>query len=218
MNSLLFLFGSAFVIALSGALTPGPVLTTVISETLKRGFWAGPVMVAGHATLEFLLLLGVVAGLGSWITQPAVMRLLGLVGGVLLLGMGTHMIASSGRVARAGLEPTTDIRAAVRGPFLAGIVMSLSNPYWTIWWATIGLNLASLALQQGAAGLISFYSGHILADLVWYSLVSGAVASGRRICSPRVYQGVLIACGVMLLGLGSYFGLSVGLRVFGGST
>jgi threonine/homoserine/homoserine lactone efflux protein len=86
----------------------------------------------------------------------------------------------------------------------AGTLRSRSAPSEG-WWATIGLNHASRALAHGVVGLGSFYVGHISADLVWYSAVSAAVASGRRICPPVVYRILFILCGVALIGLGAYF-------------
>lgn len=90
-------------------------------------------------------------------------------------------------------------------PVAAGILVSLSNPYWSMWWATVGLLYITQALQSGKMGLVSFYSGHILADLAWYVLVSAVVAGGRRYINQRVYNGVLVVCGVFVLGLGVYF-------------
>ena len=211
MGAYLFLFWTAFVIGLSGAMMPGPVLTATISETLKRGFRAGPLIVAGHAVLEMLVLAAVVAGLGRWITQPVVMRLLGLVGGGLLIVMGSHMAWTAEAAVRTALQSVPEPRASLRGPFLTGILTSVSNAYWSIWWATIGLNLASVALRHGLPGLLSFYSGHILADLAWYSLVAAAVASGRRLCPPPVYRLLITLCGLALVGLGSLFFFRLGL-------
>lgn len=204
-GQLLFLFWSAFVIGFSGAMAPGPVLTTTISEVMKRGFKAGPLIVAGHAILEILLLVAVVAGLGVWITREKTMAVLGVGGGVLLVLMGAQMALSAGRTADQALGAGGDPKTAVRGPMLAGILTSLSNPYWAIWWATIGLNLAAVALKSGIVGLASFYTGHILADLTWYSVVAAAVASGRRICPRGVYVGLFVLCGFALVGLGAYF-------------
>lgn len=205
MGAYLLLFWTAFVIGLSGAMMPGPVLTATISETLKRGFRAGPLIVAGHAILEIVVLAAVVAGLGHWITQPAVKRMLGLLGGGLLILMGAHMAWTAEVAVRVALGTRPDPKAAVRGPMLAGILTSLSNPYWAIWWATIGLNLASLALKNGLPGLATFYSGHILSDLAWYSAVAAAVASGRRLCPPPAYRVLITACGLALVGLGGLF-------------
>ncbi|MCX6997205.1 MAG: LysE family transporter [Kiritimatiellaeota bacterium] len=204
-SNLLFLFWSAFVIGLSGAMAPGPVLTATISEVLKRGFRAGPLIVLGHALLELALLGAVIAGLSVWITRPAVLGALGVGGGLLLAVLGVHMMATSKKMAWAALNTRAEARAAIRGPVLTGILTSLSTPLWALWWATIGLNYAALALKQGLPGLTAFYSGHILADLAWYSLVALAVASGRRICPPHVYRILFLLCGLALTGLGGYF-------------
>jgi threonine/homoserine/homoserine lactone efflux protein len=98
-------------------------------------------------------------------------------------------------------------------PVVAGILTSLSNPYWTIWWATIGLGYIVLSRRLGTVGLLSFYVGHILSDLSWYSFVALALTLGRRAISDRIYRGVVAVCGVFLVGFGAYFGYS-GLRMF----
>jgi threonine/homoserine/homoserine lactone efflux protein len=213
-SSLAFLFGTAFVVGLSGALAPGPVLTATISETLKRGFWAGPLIVLGHALLEILLLVALVAGLGDWLTRPLFQGILGVVGGALLALMGVRMMATARDSVFEALTTTPDRRAALRGPILTGILTSLANPFWSIWWATVGLTYVSMALKRGVLGLGAFYTGHILADLAWYSLVAAAIASGRRILPVRVYMLLFLLCGLALAGLGGYFlGTSIG-KVF----
>ena len=214
MSQLFFLFWSAFVVALSGALMPGPVLTATISEVMKRGFKAGPLIVAGHAILEICLLVAVVAGLGPWITKNTTMGVVGIGGGALLVLMGIQMAVTARKVADAAMTSKADPASAIRGPVLTGILTSLSNPYWAIWWATIGLNFAALALKSGLAGLASFYTGHILADLAWYSVIAAAVASGRKICPRAVYVSLIAVCGIVLVGLGVYFFVG-GLRRFG---
>jgi threonine/homoserine/homoserine lactone efflux protein len=205
MSQLFFLFCSAFVVALSGALMPGPVLTATISEVMKRGFKAGPLIIAGHAILELALLASLVGGLGTWIQRNATMGVLGIGGGALLFMMGAQMALTAGTAADEALHAKADSRAVIRGPVLTGILTSLSNPYWALWWATTGLYLLSLALKSGLPGLVSFYVGHILADLAWYSLVAAAVSSGRRLCPRAAYVGLIVSCGVVLVALGIYF-------------
>jgi arginine exporter protein ArgO len=63
----------------------------------------------------------------------------------------------------------------------------------------------TLALKSGTAGIASFFTGHIMADLLWYSLIAAAVAGGRRFLKQQVYQVIIILCGVFLTGLGGYF-------------
>jgi threonine/homoserine/homoserine lactone efflux protein len=49
------IFGGSFALALSGVLLPGPLLTVTISESARRGFKAGPLLITGHGLLEFSL-------------------------------------------------------------------------------------------------------------------------------------------------------------------
>ena len=54
MNPLVLagLASTSFIVALSGALMPGPLLTVTVGEAARRGFWAGPLIMVGHALLE----------------------------------------------------------------------------------------------------------------------------------------------------------------------
>jgi len=218
MNSLLFLFWSAFIVGLSGAIMPGPVLSVTIGETMKRGFVAGPLIVLGHAILELIVIAAAVWGLGIWIRQPPVLGGLGIAGGLMLLATGIQMILTSRSAAIEAAQPGREFQRAARGPILAGVLMSLANPYWTLWWVTIGLNYVALACQQGFPGLASFYAGHITADLAWYSLISAAVASGRRWVFPGIHRIIIVACGIALGGLGLFFltrGIQLLIRIGG---
>lgn len=212
MQTLLFLFGSSFVVGLSGAVMPGPVLTATISETLKRGFSAGPLIVLGHGLLEIVLISILVLGLAQWLEQEAVLAVLLLVGGCILVLMGAHMALTADQAVREALAAGEHAVPAVRGPVLAGIFTSLSNPYWSVWWATIGLGYVAIAWESGIPGVICFYTGHILSDLVWFSFVALMVSAGRRLVPPRVYRVVITLCGLALVALGALFaGRGLGL-------
>ena len=203
MFPLLTIFAGAFVVGLSGAMAPGPVLTVTISETLKRGFKAGPLIVLGHAALEIMLLLLIAAGLGPFFEHPVVTTVFLSAGGAVLLWMGGQMVVTNKKTTEDALNAKG--AESPYGPVLAGIVLSLTNPFWIIWWVTVGMGFVMQSLQFGIAGLLSFYFGHILADLAWYSFVAFSVSAGRRLCPPMLYRVVFIACGLALLGLGGLF-------------
>lgn len=203
MLSLLTIFAGAFVVGLSGAMAPGPVLTVTISETLKRGFRAGPLIVLGHALLEIALLALIGLGLGPIFEHPTFVRVFMSAGGLVLLWMGTQMLFTNKRITEEALNATGT--ESPYGPVLAGIVLSVSNPYWIIWWVTIGMGFVTQSLQYGLIGLICFYCGHILSDLAWFSFVSFSVSAGRRLCPPMAYRILFILCGTILLVLGAVF-------------
>ncbi len=206
---LVTIFATSFVIALSGALMPGPLLTVTLSESARRGFVAGPLIVLGHGILELILVLLLLLGLAPVLNNNYVVGGVGLVGAVVLVWMAVGMIRSL---------PSLSLQRVATGnqgthPVWAGILMSLANPYWTIWWATIGLGYILYSLKLGLLGVTAFFIGHILADLLWYAAVSFTVAHGRRFMSDRIYKGIIACCAVALLVFGLYFGFSGAQRL-----
>lgn len=190
-------------VGLSGALMPGPLLTVTISESYRRGFIAGPLLVAGHAVLEGTLVSLLMLGLDRVVGNDVFYGLVGVAGGAFLFWMGLGMAVEvrDGRL-RLDLEDRSPGRL---GPFLSGLTVSLSNPYWFMWWATFGLSWMLRSLQRGIAGVLFFYSGHIMADVLWYFLVAMLVVTGKRFLSDRVYNYVILICGAFLLVLGARF-------------
>lgn len=201
LTALFTIFASSFVIALSGALMPGPLLTATISESSRHGFIAGPLMMIGHAILELALVIALLLGLAPFIQQPVVFAATALIGSVILLGMAFRMFRS---LPSLHLSWEGD-RKRRNHPMISGILMSVANPYWIIWWATIGLGYILYSWRFGFLGIAFFFVGHILADLVWYSLVAAAVARGRHFLTNRLYRGLIAFCAVFLIVFAGYF-------------
>jgi threonine/homoserine/homoserine lactone efflux protein len=198
---LLSIFASSFVIALSGALMPGPLLTATISESTRRGFLAGPLMMAGHGILELGLVIALLLGLAPFLQKAEVFVAIAFIGSIILLWMAFGMLRSLPTLRLAwdsGQESQNH-------PVVSGILMSVANPYWIIWWATIGFGYILYAWKFGPWGIAFFFAGHILADLVWYSLVSAAVAGGRHFLTDRLYRGLIAGCAIFLVLFGMLF-------------
>ncbi|MRS12707.1 MAG: lysine transporter LysE [Actinobacteria bacterium] len=202
----LALGGAAFVVALSGAMAPGPFLTVTIARTLTKGRLSAALMLVGHAALEALLLVGFAFGLQKVLTNPHAANVLALLGGAVLLWMGWGFLRGA---IKGTIRPQGDSTAVTSrfGPILHGAAMSLASPYWTLWWATIGVKLASDALAIGWWGFAAFFIGHELADVAWYGFVIAAVSKGRHLLADRPYRAIIGACALFLLYLGAKFAL-----------
>jgi len=196
------IFIISFVIALSGALAPGPLLTAVIYESSRYGAKSGPFIILGHAIAEIVIVILIVVGATRFINNPVFFNIIYIIGAGVLFYFGLKILFSLNKITFASIS-TPQLKSSHLA--LQGITLSVINPYWSIWWLTIGLGLILSAEKQGLTGLFFFFSGHIMADLGWYSLVSWSTAKSKKIMSLRIYKSILGACGVFLLGFGIYF-------------
>jgi threonine/homoserine/homoserine lactone efflux protein len=203
-------FIQSFILALSGALAPGPLLTYDIQLAYKKGFWVGPQLILGHAILELVLIVGLIAGLGKFIQLPVTQIILGIFGGLLLLWMGYDLIWAESKKSIVAVkeQAATNEKTAVlsnMNPVAAGFIISLSNPYFLIWWAVIGLGIMTKSLTLGWTGIVVFFCAHELVDLSWYTMISAAISTGRELISKGIYRWLLIICGIFLIFLAGKF-------------
>lgn len=196
------LFFLSFVLGFTGAMSPGPFLSYAIAESAKRGRHVGPQLVLGHAVPELAIMLLITLGLGSFLTRKPLLAVISFVGGALLVYMGIGaMRGLKGYALGAASAP----KGPHLHPILSGIILSVSNPYWFIWWFSVAIGYVMLARSLGIGALIAFFTGHISADLAWYTFVSfGAHIGGRRV-GAGVLQIVLLVCNLFLIFFGAYF-------------
>jgi threonine/homoserine/homoserine lactone efflux protein len=158
-------------------------------------------MILGHGILELTLILALLAGLAPILKRDDVFIVIALAGGGILMWMAVAMFRSL---------PDLRLDFEVQGEthqnlVVAGIVFSLANPYWTIWWASIGLGYIMQSVKFGFLGVASFFAGHILADLAWYAVVSFGVAKGKNYFSDAAYRRLIGGCASFLLLFSCYF-------------
>ena len=180
---------------------PGPLLAVTVSESSRRGRSAGPLLVLGHGILESVLVIAVVLGLARFFSSPPVIGVVSLVGSAVMCWMGLGMI----RVVRKLTLSVAASDCGTMNPAILGILTSLANPYWTLWWATIGVALLFSWPEAGWLGMVMFLVGHVLSDLAWYSLVGAGVAKGRKLMSDKTYRWLIGICGGALVAFGFWF-------------
>ncbi|MFO7849717.1 MAG: LysE family transporter, partial [Spirochaetia bacterium] len=94
MYQLPTLFISSFLIALSGAMMPGPLLTATIGESVKRGAKAGPLIMSGHALLEGALVIALMFGLAPLLQRDTFFIGVSFAGAAILAWMSVGMLRS----------------------------------------------------------------------------------------------------------------------------
>lgn len=211
MNSAAQIFFGSLMVAFTGALVPGPMFTLVITSVAQKGFWTSVFIVVGHSILELLIVICFYLGILKYLDNPLVIKIISILGGAFLLYMAADIIISLARRKirldfDAGKKITQGLGTkntfAIVGK---GILISLANPYWYIWWITIGATFMLQSVAHSFGGVSAFYTGHILADFIWYMFIGFVVSTGRRFLNQKVYSGILIACSIFLIYLGIKF-------------
>jgi threonine/homoserine/homoserine lactone efflux protein len=82
---------------------------------------------------------------------------------------------------------------------------SAANPYFLIWWLTVGSAIVLSGHQVFLAMSVLFLIGHWDADVLWYTLVSASLYRGRALLSKVIYGKILALCGCFLMLVGAYY-------------
>ncbi len=199
-------------LSLTGALSPGPLTTMAITEGARCGRWAGVRLALGHGLIEIPLVFAIAYGLGVWLRQPVLRGIVGLVGAGVLLWMGYGLVMGAWRgelrMASAGEKAAMGPGGGLLrfGHVSGGLMLTVTNPYWSFWWATVGAGRITevAALSFGPLAIGGLALTHWLTDLGWLGGLSFLTASGRTVIGDRVYRGVLIGCGLFLIAFGFY--------------
>ncbi len=227
---------TSFLVGLSGALVPGPMLTVTISDSFKKGFIAGPLITSGHIFTELCLVLLILFGLGWLIGSNTASFIIGILGGIVLVIMGFQIfkeepplkdmtpgeiqdnnssniefIEQTSKVhnPKSHIISSTDSSNKNSSSFrsiINGVLTSLSNPFFFIWWATIGGAFIFKGMAMaGFLGIFAFLLGHWSSDVAWFSTVSFFSSRSSVLMQPDNYRTIMRICGVVMIFVGGYF-------------
>jgi len=196
--SLFFFLLKAIVVSLSGVMAPGPVTAAAIAKGQRQRF-AGALIAVGHGIIEFPLMILIVLGMDELLKSAKTQIVIGLAGGAFLLFMAIQMLRD---IRKTDYTPEKSYKT---GPVITGFLLSVGNPYFLLWWASVGLALATEATQLGIWAFALFAVIHWLCDLVWLQVLSWASFKGSALLGPRSQRIVLLVCSLALFFFGLYF-------------
>ena len=191
---------SVVVISFSGVMMPGPMFAVTVAKSY-RSPWAGTQIALGHAVIEVPLILLIYFGFAQFFENSIVQLVLSILGGGMIIWLGIGMFRVRAKVVKEGKDLPYNA-------FTAGIITSGLNPFFLLWWATIGSMLIMRFTEFGISGLTVFIIVHWLCDLVWLSFVSVLVYKSRSLWGQRFQEWVFIASSLLLAGFGLWFVVS----------
>ncbi len=181
---------SAIVISLSGVLSPGPMTVAAIQQG-GRSKLTGLYIAFGHGVVEIPLIILIFLGADIILKLDWIRILIGIAGGIYLMFIGKNLLF---------IKNNKDVyqNNKTRSSFYSGILLSIGNPYFLLWWGTIGAGLVFSALKFGLIGLFLFSLLHWLCDVIWYGFISIASFKGTKLLGEGVYKKISILCGIAM--------------------
>jgi threonine/homoserine/homoserine lactone efflux protein len=177
---------------------PGPMFTVTLAKSLKSP-WAGVWVSLGHAVIEVPLIMLIYFGLARFFQNDMVQLALSVAGGGMIIWMGVGLFRARRELAREGKDTSYNA-------FTAGILMSGLNPFFLVWWVTVGSLLLITFLEAvGTWGLPIFVVVHWLCDFIWLSIVSFTIYRTHSFWGPRIQEWVFIVLSLALLYFGGQF-------------
>lgn len=199
MTALILFLAKAVTISLSGVMAPGPVTAATIAAG-TRSRHAGGLIAVGHGIVELPLVLCIWAGMGRLFLQSETVKMvIGFVGGAFLLFMGIQMLRSVGKNNEKVIQHTS------QNPLWTGIILSAGNPFFLLWWPTVGLVLIKDVQEFGGLAFALFITTHWLCDLVWLEALSWTSFKGAKLLGGRTQYVVLLVCSLTLVSFGLFF-------------
>lgn len=189
-------------VSASGVLAPGPLFFTNILYGTKQGARAGLKVAYGHTVVELPLIVLLAAGLFTSAAAAQYAGAIGLAGGIGILGFAGLQIAGALRKKGIQAAPAT---ASRKSPFVAGVALSALNPFFLLWWFTVGLKLISDSATFGlAAGIAILFALHIWMDYAWLAGTAYLASKGSSVIKSKYYPLLLLGLTAVL----AYYGVS----------
>jgi threonine/homoserine/homoserine lactone efflux protein len=185
---------TVILISLSGVMAPGPLFAATIAEG-RRNKFAGVLISLGHATVEVPIIVTLFL-FGTIIATEFVKAIVGFLGGIVLLFLAYSELKS--------FSSNGDDGKSIRG-FLTGVVMSSFNPYFIIWWLTIGFALVMQSLQYGLIGLLVFIIVHEFCDFSWLSFVAYTSNKASNIWGKKARKMLAVISVSIFMVFGAWF-------------
>ncbi|WP_440951719.1 LysE family transporter [Methanococcoides sp. FTZ1] len=193
-----------FTIGISAALVPGPMMLATVGISLEKGWRSGPFVFIGHSIVELTLILLIIGGISSLIGSSTI-TYMSIIGGIIMILFGLLILKSAKDISTMDIAGAARNTRIAKSPFLAGILTSVLNPTYVLWWLTAGSAIILQEYLVGTIAIVAFMAGHWIADFGYLLTVSLSTAKGKDFISRRNHKKVLYFCGILMMIFGIFF-------------
>ena len=214
MSPLEFFF-YVIIVSTSGVFSPGPLFFVNLFYGSKYGSIMGLKIAIGHTFVEFPLLVLLFYGVSKFslvsLSDSDIFKIIGIVGGVFMIFFSFMQIYPV--IKNKSLETNNQYsKYAIKNAILVGMIFTGLNPFFLVWWSTIGLKLVSDSVNNFGYlnGIILLFFSHIWMDYFWLWITSFMSSKGRSIAKEKVYRILLLFFSTVI----GIFGLNLLVTAF----
>ncbi|WP_420545029.1 LysE family transporter [Nitrosopumilus sp.] len=191
-------------ISASGVMAPGPLFAANMTYGLKHGTRSGIKIALGHTIVELplIILLGVgVFSLESFPEFRPTITILGAITLFVFAGVQIKSVLKQGKFVQQNQK---------NNPIIVGIAFSALNPFFIVWWITIGFKLISDAMMMWSFfGILILFALHIWMDFVWLGATAFLASKSSKLIRNKGYKILITGLSLTLI----YFGITFLLQV-----
>ncbi len=194
----------------SGVISPGPLFFANLVYGSKQGIYSGIKMAYGHTIVELPLIIILASGISTFssiTTSNLVSKVISLSGGIVILVFSAIQIVAFIKKENAEKNIFFFNTKNKNDPIIIGSIFSAFNPFFILWWLTVGLKLISdsLELYGLTMGIVVVFSFHIWMDYGWLAVTAHLISRGTLIYKSKYYPILLLALNTALIYYGIYF-------------
>ncbi len=206
-------------VSTSGVLSPGPLFFINLLYGSKYGSFVGLKIASGHAIVEFPLIIALSYGLYSFSyilhLSDVIFKFIGLTGGIFLLFFSSLQIFSILKEKSSNSRKFRIPKFNFKNPILVGIIFTILNPFFLVWWLTIGSKLISDSIINFGIieGISIIVLSHIWMDYFWLWFISFMINKGKSVIKEKVYRIFVFIISV-ILGIYGFYLLLMSLTIY----
>lgn len=208
MNPLFEIFIEMSLITLGACIPLGPMTILIIHYARLKKPLDAVIYTSGILFADICVILLIMNGLEGFFENPTFNRFIGIAGGIFLLWMGI-VILRSGIGAKGENSDSDEInQMGFSGniPIINGLLLSVLNPTYWLWWGTVGAKFVSKASPYGWGGFATVILALIIPTAGWFSFLYVFTVKGSEKLKSRHFHKVInLVCGIVLIGFGVWF-------------
>ncbi|MFU2210920.1 LysE family transporter [Solidesulfovibrio sp. C21] len=181
---------AAAALGLSAGLSPGPLLSLVLTQTLTHGPAEGVKVGLAPLITDAPIIIGAWLAVSAAHGAPTVLGLLSLAGACLLVRYGIECLQAP--PPNAG-KPDTAPKSLWRG-----VAANFTNPHPYLFWTTVGVPMLIEAARSGTAAVVTFLGVFYAAIVGAKSMAAVLAGRFRRFLGSRAYRLLMAVLGLSL--------------------